>query len=68
MNIEDIIPGSSYACMYKDLNGVDCLAVIHTRDTTQRMVEIEDTNTGLMMTMSYDDVHSVDTVEYKADL
>ena len=54
--------------MYKDLNGVDCLAVIHTRDTTQRMVEIEDTNTGLMMTMSYDDVHSVDTVEYKADL
>jgi hypothetical protein len=64
IKIEDITPGQSYACKYKDLTGLACVAVIVTRDTLGGMVKLRDVDTGVEMILPYDDIWDVDTVEW----
>lgn len=40
------------------------LGVIHTRDTTQRLVRLVDTATQLEFTVSWDDVWDIDTIDW----
>jgi len=62
IKIEDIEPGKSYACKYIDLTGTECVAVIHTRDTAAKLVEVCDVESQMMMTLAYENIFDVDTV------
>jgi len=64
MKPEDIEPGKSYACKYTDLAGVECLALVITRDTEKQLLKLRDVATGHEFTVSYDQVRDLDTVEW----
>lgn len=61
---QDIKPGTSYACKYRDLAGAECVAVILKRDPEQELLALRDVSTGLEMVLSYSDVWDIDTVEW----
>ena len=68
MNIQDILPGKSYACKYLDLSGTECVAVIHTRDTEQELVRVCDVESDMMMTLAYALIYDVDVIDWQEQL
>ena len=68
MNIQDILPGKSYACKYLDLSGAECVAVIHTRDTEQELVRVCDVESDMMMTLAYALIYDVDVIDWQEQL
>lgn len=65
MNIQDILPGKSYACKYKDLVGTECVAVIHTRDIDNKLVRVCDVDSEMMMTLEWSECYDVDLVDWQ---
>jgi len=63
MNIQDILPGNSYACKYLDSTGTTCIGVIQTRDIENQRVKIIDPN-NVEIVLSFEDIWDVDTVEW----
>lgn len=61
---QDIQPGNSYACKYTDLTKNAALAIILKRDVEHQLLEVRDVDSGHTMTLSWDDVYDIDTVEW----
>lgn len=67
LTAQDIEPGTSYACKYRDLAGDECVAIIVKRDSEQELLALQDLATGMEMVLSYGDVWDIDTVEWTDD-
>lgn len=64
IELKDLEPGRSYACMYTDLTG-PALAIIVKRDVENQLVELRDLESNHTVILAWDQVYDIDTVEWR---